>query len=306
MYGQILHKRVNNTTTIHSKKRYTLLDGKKFAKEVEAQVITAVEGLINKGERPPGLAVILVGDNPASQAYVSKKDKVAKRCKFHTKQITLSADSTEAQLKATIDGLNNDPDIDGILLQLPLPKHLDSNKIIDFISDKKDADGLTSINQGLLIKSEGGVKPCTPLGSMYVLERYIEDQMNEKIAGKTAVVIGRSVLVGKPIALMLLEKNATVTIAHSKTKDLPELVSKADIVIAACGVPKLIKKSWIKKGAIVIDVGINRLEDGSLCGDVDFDDVAEITAAITPVPGGIGPMTVAMLIKNTLQLRLCN
>lgn len=275
-----------------------ILDGKNFSKEIESHVLSEVEIRIKNGLRSPGLAVVLVGDNPASIAYVKNKDKFAHRCKFITKQVNLPESCSNAEVKSAIEKLNSDKEIDGILLQLPLPKHLDTNFLIDCIDPKKDADGLTSVNQGKLIKGLKATRPCTPAGVVYVLNKHFAGDLS----GKNAIVIGRSVLVGKPQVLLLAELNATVTLAHSKTKNLEKLSASCDIVVAACGVPRLVKKDWIKPGAVVIDVGINRLSDGTLCGDVDFSDVMSKCSAITPVPGGIGPMTVAMLIKNTLEI----
>lgn len=265
------------------------------------------------GRRPPGLGVILVGDNPASHTYVANKEKTAQECGLQTFDRKLPAAASFAQVQDAIMEFNHDPLIDGILLQLPLPKHLAANDLLTAISPAKDADGLHAVNQGLLMRGEGWLRPCTPLGIMKLIDLAfsqatpgaegvsLKDIPPADLAGLKAVVIGRSILVGKPVALMLLERNATVTIAHSKTRNLQIVSREADIVVAAVGVPRLMGIEWIKDGSVVIDVGINRDEDGKLLGDVDFDKVLSQCAAITPVPGGVGPMTVSMLIYNTVQ-----
>jgi len=288
-----------------------VLDGKKLSKLYENQIRLEVEKLISDGRRVPGLGVILVGDNPASKAYVANKGKFAKRVGFHTVQIDLAANATYEEVEGAIQQLNKQNDIDGILLQLPLPSHLDSAKLLDVIDPRKDADGLHPVNQGLLMKGKAFAKPCTPRGCMALLDYYYWSERKEgeappaaDLSGKIAAVVGRSILVGKPLSLLLLERNATVIATHSRTKDIETVTRQADIVIAASGVPHLVKKGWVKEGAVVIDVGINRLSDGSLTGDVAYDEVSEVASAITPVPGGVGPMTVAMLMANTLELRL--
>ncbi|HPQ51497.1 MAG: bifunctional methylenetetrahydrofolate dehydrogenase/methenyltetrahydrofolate cyclohydrolase FolD [Alphaproteobacteria bacterium] len=245
---------------------------------------------------PPGLAVVLVGDNPASHIYVANKVKACAKAGIRSLEHRLPADATESEIKGLIETLNADPEIDGILLQLPLPDGLDSDMLIQTISPDKDVDGLTIPNIGKLVAGLDGLVPCTPQGSMMLIKEVCPD-----LTGKHAVVIGRSLLFGKPMAQLLLAANATVTTAHSKTADLPEICKQADILVAAVGRPKMVKADWVKKGAIVIDVGINRLDTGKLCGDVDFDEVSSIASAISPVPGGVGPMTIACLMANTLK-----
>lgn len=288
-----------------------IIDGSRVAANVRNQIRALVERDLAQGKRVPGLAVVLVGDNPASQSYVRSKERVAARCGFHTEQHNLEATVSAGELDSVLNSLNNNPLIDGILLQLPLPPHLHAVHHLATISPEKDADGLHVVNQGRLVRGEPGVRPCTPLGVMRLLDEVlIEGRSREeeilpraRLSGKKACIVGRSILVGKPVAMMLLEADATVTIAHSRTHDLPAVVRDADIVIAACGRPRMIGGDWIKPGAIVIDVGINRLDDGSLVGDVDFHEARLRASAITPVPGGVGPMTVAMLMYNTWFLR---
>lgn len=291
-----------------------MLDGKWLSERVLTSVREEVEKLRAAGKRPPGLGVILVGDNPASQAYVANKEKSAKKSGLETFDQRLPASATFEQVAAAIDSFNADERVDGILLQLPLPKHLDSAVLLDRISPAKDADGLHPLNQGLTLRGSSWLRPCTPLGVMKLIDLAFAKLAagagelapvipEASLAGKTVVVLGRSVLVGKPVSFLCLERNATVTIAHSKTKDLAAVCRGAEILIAAVGVPKMVKADYVREGAIIIDVGINRLDTGKLCGDVDFDAVAPKCAAITPVPGGVGPMTVAMLISNTLQCR---
>jgi methylenetetrahydrofolate dehydrogenase (NADP+)/methenyltetrahydrofolate cyclohydrolase len=288
-----------------------IIDGSRVAANVRSQIRALVDRDLAQGKRAPGLAVVLVGDNPASQSYVRSKERVAARCGFYTEQYNLEATTSAQELDDVLNSLNNNPLIDGILLQLPLPPHLDAVRHLTTISPEKDADGLHIVNQGRLVRGEGGVRPCTPLGVMRLLDEVlIKGRSNEqdilpraRLSGKKACVVGRSILVGKPVAMMLLEADATVTIAHSRTHDLPAVVRDADIVVAACGRPRMIGGDWIKPGAIVIDVGINRLDDGSLVGDVDFWEASLRASAITPVPGGVGPMTVAMLMYNTWYLR---
>lgn len=291
---------------------YKILDGKWLAKQVQHEIREQVAEAAPLCGRSPGLGVILVGDNPASKAYVANKEKTAKLCGFNTFDITLPASATRENVRDAIKSFNTNELIDGILLQLPLPKHLDSEELLDLISPDRDADGLHPLNQGLLMRGEGQLRPCTPLGVMKLLDLAYSnvntatfdpsrDEIPEtSLAGKRALVIGRSILVGKPMAHLLLERNATVSIAHSKTPDIESLARECDIIVAAVGSARMVKGSWIKQGAIVIDVGMNRLPDGSLTGDVDFNDAAPRAAAITPVPGGVGPMTVACLILNTL------
>ncbi len=278
-----------------------ILDGKALSESVLSELKNKVDKALSTKRRPPGLAVILVGENPASAAYVGSKTKAAKKCGFQTFDAKLSEDCSFQDVAQAIEKFNKQPDVDGILLQLPLPAGLDSAKLIELIDPKKDADGLHPVNQGLLMAGSLGPRPCTPKGAMRLLE---SAGLND-LSGKRAVVLGRSVLVGKPVALMLLEKNATVTMAHSRTANLAQICAEADVLIAAVGKPLMVKADFVKPGACVIDVGINRLSSGpqagKLVGDVDFEAVLEKVSAITPVPGGVGPMTVAMLIENTFE-----
>lgn len=294
-----------------------ILDGKWLASKIQDRIRQDVDSNVRAGKRAPGLGVILVGDNPASKVYVANKSKAAQNCGFVTKDINLSSSADFTQVKQAILAFNQDRDIDGILLQLPLPHGLDAHAALELIDPLKDCDGLHPTNQGLLMAGRAKVFPCTPLGSMKLLDlaldqdppadpklhvEFVNRLPKSDLAGKTAVIVGRSILVGKPISLMLLERNATVTIAHSKTQNLAKICAQADIVIGAVGVAKLIKADWVKAGAIVIDVGINRNEAGKLCGDVDFEAVKNKCMAITPVPGGVGPMTISMLLQNTFTL----
>lgn len=262
--------------------------------------------------RAPGLAVILVGENPASKTYVASKHKLAKECGLETFDSHLPASISASDLRKVIEGYNANDAVDGILLQLPLPAPLDGAEFVRLIAPEKDADGLHPANQGLLLQGAPAPRPCTPLGVMVMLDLALSnvqvtdtttlaDIPKASLAGKSAVVIGRSQLVGKPMGFLLLERNATVTFAHSKTADLPAVCRAADVIVAAVGVPNLVKRDWVKPGAIVLDVGINRMPDGKLCGDVAYGEVAPVASAITPVPGGVGPMTVAMLISNTVE-----
>lgn len=279
-----------------------IIDGKAIATEIKSELKLAISKII---ARKPGLAVILVGDDPASHYYVGSKQKSCGEVGMESFKTVLSASSSKQELISVIENYNQDPKVDGILLQLPLPEALRANtqEIIDTISPTKDVDGLTSYNLGqLVVKSPDTVYPCTPKGCMELLQR-----SGVELAGKKVLVIGRSILVGKPIALMLNNANATVTMAHSRTKNLEAEVKSADILIAAIGVPEFIKGSWIKEGSVVIDVGINAIEDGpekkrKLVGDVEYLEAEKRAALITPVPGGVGPMTVAMLLSNTLEL----
>ncbi|MBX7138520.1 MAG: bifunctional methylenetetrahydrofolate dehydrogenase/methenyltetrahydrofolate cyclohydrolase FolD [Oligoflexia bacterium] len=288
-----------------------ILDGKKLAEQVLDAVKAEVAlSLKNKG-RAPGLGVVLVGENPASKAYVANKERSAKRAGFHTYNLELPADCSAEKLTNAIQTLNSSDDVDGILVQLPLPSHLDPENFIALISPEKDADGLHPFNQGRLMRGLPGIRPCTPLGCMKLIDLALlsaadfESGKTADLSKKRALVVGRSTLVGKPIGLMLLERNATVTTAHSRSADLKKLCMEADILIAAVGQPEMIRGEWVKPGAVVIDVGINRVtigpKTGKLVGDVAFAEASERAAAITPVPGGVGPMTVAMLIQNTLQ-----
>ncbi len=282
-----------------------VIDGKLLAEDVVAAVKSATSDLLNTTGIKPGIAVVIVGEDPASQVYVASKGRKARECGFHSVQHTLTEDTSEADLLDLIDSLNNDPAIHGILVQLPLPKHIDEGRVIQTIAPDKDVDGFHYINVGKLGTGavDSAFVPCTPAGSMIMIER----QLGRDLSGLTAVVIGRSNIVGKPMANLLLAANATVTVAHSRTKDLPALARTADILVAAVGRPQMVKGDWIKPGATVIDVGINRIDapekgEGKtrLVGDVDYEEVAKVAGAITPVPGGVGPMTIAMLMANTL------
>jgi methylenetetrahydrofolate dehydrogenase (NADP+)/methenyltetrahydrofolate cyclohydrolase len=275
-----------------------ILDGKKVAADVVASIKKEVEEIKAQGKHVPGLAVVLVGENPASKVYVGQKEKKCKEVGFNSFLHKLPASTTEEELLKLIDTLNNDRAIDGILVQLPLPEQINTDKVLMAIAPSKDVDGFHPVNMGNLVTGLPAVHPCTPKGIMYILDAY-----NIDIEGKHAVVVGRSNIVGKPIAHLLLDRNATVTICHSRTKDLAAIVRQADIVVAAVGRPRMITASMVKEGAVVIDVGINRLEDG-LVGDVDFEGVSEVASWITPVPGGVGPLTIAMLLQNALEAGL--
>ncbi|PZV22614.1 MAG: bifunctional methylenetetrahydrofolate dehydrogenase/methenyltetrahydrofolate cyclohydrolase FolD [Snowella sp.] len=276
-----------------------LLDGKTLAQKIQQALKTEIQTLQPQIGRSPGLAVLMVGDNPASAVYVRNKEKACEKIGMRSFGKHFPALTSQEELTAVIQALNEDPNVDGILVQLPLPKHLDSVALLHTIAPEKDADGLHPVNLGHLVRGETGLRSCTPAGVMALLAEYDID-----IAGKNAIVVGRSILVGKPLALMLLEKNATVTIAHSRTQNLAELTRQADIVVGAVGQPEMITADMVKPGAIVIDVGINRVIDSSgnarLVGDVNFAGVAPIASYITPVPGGIGPMTIAILLQNTV------
>lgn len=272
-----------------------IIDGKALAQKFKDRLKDEVTFLKGHGIKP-GLAVVLVGDNPASQVYVKAKGKACEEIGVNSFQHTLHKEIAQEELLWQISELNNDPKVHGILVQLPLPDHLNEEVILEAISPEKDIDGFHPLNIGRLVINQPLFQPCTPLGIMKLLEDTGID-----ILGKEAVVVGRSNIVGKPIALMLLHKNATVTICHSRTQNLEEKIGKADIVIAAIGKPAIIKGSWIKQGAIVIDVGINRLDNGKLAGDVEFEEASKRASFITPVPGGVGPMTIAMLLHNTVE-----
>ena len=279
---------------------FKLLDGKALAQKIQSELTEKVNKLEPKIDRPPGLAVLMVGDNPASAVYVRNKEKACQKVGIASMGQHFGADATQAELEKAIALLNQDERVDGILVQLPLPEHLDSISLLHCIHPDKDADGLHQVNLGKLVRGEFGLRSCTPAGVMRLLKEY-----DIPIAGKKAVVVGRSILVGKPVALMLLEQNATVTMAHSRTQDLGAVCRNADILVAAVGKPEMITRDMVKEGAVVVDVGINRVagKEGKskLVGDVAFKEVAEIASYITPVPGGIGPMTVAMLLSNTVQ-----
>ena len=282
-----------------------IIDGKAVGEEVVAKVKKLTAELVASGSAAPGLAVVIVGEDPASQVYVASKSKKAKECGFHSVQHTLPAETSESDLVELIGNLNADPRINGILVQLPLPAHIDSGRIIQTISPEKDVDGFHFINVGKLGTGEldTAFVPCTPAGSMLLIERV----RGKDLSGLSAVVVGRSNIVGKPMANLLLAANCTVTIAHSRTRDLAALARTADILVAAVGRPEMIKGDWVKPGATVVDVGINRIpapEKGEgktrLVGDVEFAGAEKVAGAITPVPGGVGPMTIAMLMANTL------
>ena len=273
-----------------------IIDGNKIAQEVRQQVRKEALDFKEKTGIVPGLAVILVGEDPASQVYVGRKAKACAEVGFFSREYKLSADTSEAKLLNIISELNADKLIHGILVQLPLPKHISTEKIIAAIDPHKDVDGFHPYNVGGLVSGNPLFVPCTPRGIMELIARTGID-----LKGKEAVVVGRSNIVGKPIALLLLAQHATVTICHSRTKDLPAVTRRADVLIAAVGKPHMIKANMVKEGAVVIDVGVNRLENGKLAGDVAFDEVAAKASFITPVPGGVGPMTIAMLMKNTLD-----
>lgn len=272
-----------------------IIDGKAIAQEVRAEWKVRADALKARGITP-GLAVIIVGEDPASKVYVANKVKACAELGLHSEHIVLSADTSEAMLLEKIAALNADSKIHGILVQLPVPKHIDSDKILKAISPEKDADGFHPMNVGALVIGNTQFPPCTPYGVMKLLEK-----SGVEIEGKHAVVVGRSNIVGKPMALMLLQKNATVTICTSRTVDLAKFTRDADILVVATGKAKMISGDMIKSGAAVIDVGMNRLPDGKLCGDVDFDGAKEVAGWITPVPGGVGPMTITMLVANTVQ-----
>ena len=275
-----------------------IIDGKKTAAEIRQELKGQVTALTARHGRAPGLAVILVGGDPASQVYVRNKERACEDVGIISKGFRLPQDIPQAQLEDTIMFLNSDPSIDGVLLQLPLPKGLDSQRCLDLISPSKDVDGFHPVSMGRLALGLPCLRSCTPAGIMTLMERHGID-----VAGKKAVVIGRSNIVGKPLALMLLQKNATVTICHSRTKNIAEEVRSADIVLAAVGIPKFVTHDMVKPGAVVIDVGINRTELG-LVGDCDFEGLKEVASAMTPVPGGVGPMTIAQLMVNTLEAYL--
>ena len=284
----------------------TIIDGKAMAADLSDDIKNRTAALVERTGVKPGLAVVIVGEDPASQVYVRNKKRTAETCGFHSVQHSLPEDSTQDSVLSLVDELNNDPAVHGILVQLPLPSHLDEQAITQAIVPAKDVDGFHFQNIGMRTAGhlEGAFVPCTPAGCMLM----IEEKLGKDLSGLNAVIIGRSNIVGKPMAALLLKANATVTICHSRTKDLPEVARNADILVAAVGRAKMVKGDWVKPGAVVIDVGINRIEvevDGEkknkLVGDVDFDEAADVAGAITPVPGGVGPMTIVMLMSNTLQ-----
>ena len=272
-----------------------IIDGNALSKQLRSEVARRAAALRARGVTP-GLAVILVGDSPASHVYVRNKVKACADNGLHSVLEKYNASLSEADLLARVDALNNDPSIHGILVQLPLPAHIDAQKVIEAISPQKDVDGFHVASAGALMVGQPGFWPCTPYGCMKMLESIGYD-----LKGKHAVVIGRSNIVGKPMALMLLQKNATVTICHSGTQDLKAITLQADVIVAAVGKRKVLTANMVKPGAVVIDVGMNRNEEDKLCGDVDFEGVKDVAGYITPVPGGVGPMTITMLLVNTLE-----
>lgn len=270
-----------------------IIDGKAVAARLRETLAQEVSGM----DTTPGLAVILVGDDPASHVYVRNKIKACEAVGIESFETKLPETASQEEVAAAIDAFNANDQVHGILLQLPVPDHLDSDALVQSIAPEKDVDGLGFINQGKLVAGDkSGLVPCTPQGSLMLIKEAMQD-----LSGKNAVVIGRSLLFGKPMAQLLLAENCTVTTAHSRTQDLESVCKNADILVAAVGRPKMVKGSWIKEGAVVIDVGINRQDNGKLCGDVDFDEAVQVASAITPVPGGVGPMTIACLLKNTVE-----
>lgn len=272
-----------------------IIDGKKVSAEVKEQVRLETLELAKKGIKP-GLAVIIVGDDPASRVYVNNKKKACEAVGFLSREYALPATTTQEELLSLVEELNEDKEINGILCQLPLPKGLDEKAVIEAISPLKDVDAFHAINVGKIMIGDYDFLPCTPAGVMEMLHSY-----KIPVEGKNCVVIGRSNIVGKPMAMLLLHENGTVTVTHSRTKNLAEVTREADILVAAIGKPKFVTADMVKEGAVVIDVGMDRDENGKLCGDVDFENVKEKCSAITPVPGGVGPMTIAVLMKNTLK-----
>jgi len=276
-----------------------VIDGKQFAADLRGRIAIAIAGLKSEHDLVPGLAVVLVGEDPASQVYVRNKAKQTVEVGMKSVEHKLDAATSEADVLAVVEQLNNDPTIHGILVQLPLPDHIDANKVINSINPDKDVDGFHVINTGRLATGQDSLVPCTPVGSVMLAKEALGS-----LSGLEAVVIGRSNIVGKPVAQLLLQENCTVTIAHSRTKDLPGVVRRADLVIAAVGRAEMVKGNWLKPGACVIDVGINRIErDGKnrIVGDCDYEDCAKVAGSITPVPGGVGPMTIACLLHNTVR-----
>lgn len=271
---------------------HKIIDGKAIAAQIREDLRKNVAAM----EKPPGLAVILVGDDPASQVYVAHKIKACESVGIQSYEHRMDANATQKEVRHVIKNLNANPDVHGILLQLPVPRHLDSSALIQQIDPAKDVDGLTTTNVGRLVAEIDGLVPCTPQGSLALIK-----SVEPNLRGKHAIVIGRSLLFGRPMAQLLLQEDCTVTMTHSHTQDLPALCKQADILVAAVGRPNMVKGDWVKDGAIVIDVGINRLDSGKLTGDVNFEEVYPKARAITPVPGGVGPMTIACLLTNTLK-----
>ncbi|MFC5532579.1 bifunctional methylenetetrahydrofolate dehydrogenase/methenyltetrahydrofolate cyclohydrolase FolD [Cohnella yongneupensis] len=272
-----------------------IIDGKNISDAIREEMRQEVDQLKSKGVTP-GLVVILVGEDPASQVYVNNKAKACEQLGYYSEVVRLPAETSQQALLDLIDKYNRSDVIHGILVQLPLPKHIEEKAVIDAISVEKDVDGFHPVSVGNLMIGDDALLPCTPSGVIELLKR-----TGNSPAGKHAVVIGRSNIVGKPVSMLLLRENATVTMCHSRTPNLPEMARQADILVVAVGVAKLVKKEWVKEGAVVIDVGMNRLPDGKLCGDVDYDDVLDTAGWITPVPRGVGPMTITMLMANTLK-----
>lgn len=272
----------------------TVIDGKGLAAKMRAEAAKDVAALKRAGVNP-GLAVVFVGDDQASATYVRSKLRDCEECGIASFDYKLPADASQDEILQLVRNLNDDPKITGILVQMPLPSHLDAEEIIEAISPLKDVDGFHPTSLGRLVRGLPGLRPCTPAGIMVMLDEY-----NIELAGKNAVIVGRSSIVGKPMAHMLLERDATISVAHSRTRNLDEICRSADILVVACGIARLVKGDWVRPGATVIDVGMDRDEDGRLCGDVDYDDVFNVAGAITPVPGGVGPMTRAMLMSNVV------
>lgn len=277
-----------------------LLMGKEVSARIKAELKTEVENLKKEGINP-GLAVIIVGEDPASQVYVRNKERACEECGIYSEKYALPAETTQEELLKLIDELNNKSSISGILVQLPVPEHIDEKTIINAIVPNKDVDAFHPVNVGKIMVGNYDFVPCTPAGVMELIKESGID-----VSGKECVIVGRSNIVGKPQAMLLLHQNGTVTICHSKTKNLAEKTKNADILVAAVGIPNFIKGDMIKEGAVVIDVGINRLENKKLCGDVEFESAEKVAGAITPVPGGVGPMTIAMLMKNTVKAAILN
>lgn len=277
-----------------------LLKGKEVSARIKSELKTEVEKLKEKGICP-GLAVIIVGDDPASQVYVRNKERACEECGIYSEKYELSAKTSQEELLSLIETLNKKNSISGILVQLPVPKHIDEETIINAIAPQKDVDAFHPVNVGKIMVGNYDFVPCTPAGVMELIKESGID-----VSGKECVIVGRSNIVGKPQAMLLLHQNGTVTICHSKTKNLEEKTKQADILVAAVGIPNFIKGNMIKEGAVVIDVGINRMENGKLCGDVEFETAEKVAGAITPVPGGVGPMTIAMLMKNTVKAAILN
>jgi methylenetetrahydrofolate dehydrogenase (NADP+)/methenyltetrahydrofolate cyclohydrolase len=277
------------------RERTVVVDGKALAQQLRDEIAADIAALVADGHRPPCLAVVLVGDNPASVSYIKGKRRACERAGMASREHDLPATATQEDVVDLVAALNRDPAVDGILVQLPLPKGIDSSAVIETIDPAKDVDGLTTHSAGRLVAGLPGPRPCTPLGILAVLDRH-----HVPLSGANAVVIGRSILVGKPVALLLLERNATVTMCHSKTRDLAAVVREADVLVAAAGSPLLVKGDWIRPGAAVIDLGVNMV-DGEQLGDVDFDAALGVAGLLTPSRGGVGPMTITMLLRNTLE-----